>query len=289
MCCSEALGCVCLSNVLKNIQRFVNRAAKGKPSSNPLARIELNALQRFGYAYATDLLRLLVQKGWLENVNINHICDFGTGIGGPALAVQDFFNVPPSQLTLLESHRFQAVRLQRLFPQGKVIKGDGLAWLERQCRKKYDLITTFMLGPGDEEGALALAFILQALASLSSRGRLLICSDTATMRGVQQVLENMQGVCCKWLVDEPNTCLPVCVVVSKSTRDNIETAGLPAMRLSAPIVKSAEIPDAQGYYEIEHYCLTTEFERAYLQATIQAFEAESPEHPGIAAMKKLLD
>lgn len=276
-----------MSNVLKTIQRLVNRAAKGGHRPDTLARDELNALQRFGYAYVTELLGLLVQKGWLDKININHICDFGAGTGGPALALQDFWEMPPSRLTLLEAHHRQADRLKRLFPQSQVIVGDGLEWLGQHC-KQYDLITAFMLGPEDDEGALALAFIPKALASLSEQGRLFICSDTATMHGVQQVLENTGDVCCNWLVGEPNTYLPVCVVVSKATRGNIATAELPAMRLPKPIIQSAEIPDGQGHYELEQYCLTTDFERAYLQATIQAFEAEIPEHPGIEAMKKLL-
>ncbi len=255
----------------------------GKPAPG-LPKKPLHALQSFGMVYADMLLGALLGKGWLTRRQVRSVCDFGSGTGGPALAILAFFGLPADRLTLLESQETQAARLRELFPKSRVVAGNGLLWLG-SCRERYDLITAFMLGPDAGDG-LTLEFVQRALPRLTRTGRLLICTDTATMHGLRCVLGQVSGISCQWLVDEPD--LPLTVLVSKidgnGPPDNLGNVNLPESN-----IRSAEIADAHGHLETEHYCLATPFEKAYLRATIDAFEAETPTHPGIAQMKRLLD
>lgn len=267
------------------LTRLVCRLFHSFGQSAPgLPKRPLHALQLFGMAYADTLLGALSGKGWFTRRQVRSVCDFGSGTGGPALAMLAFFGLPAHKLTLLESHEPQAVRLRELFPKSRVVAGNGLLWLG-SCRDRYDLITAFMLGPDADDG-LALEFVQRALPCLTRTGRLLVCTDTATMHGLRRVVGQVPGISCQWLVDEPD--FPLTVLISKidgnGSPDNWGNVNLPE-----PNIRSAEIADAHGHLETEHYCLATPFEKAYLRATIEAFEAEAPTHPGIAQMKRLLD
>ena len=267
------------------LMRLACRLSHSFKPAPGLPKKPLHALQLFGVAYADMLLDALSGKGWLTPRQVRSICDFGSGTGGPVLAMLAFFGLPAHKLTLLEAHESQAARLRELFPKSRVMAGNGLLWLG-SCRKRYDLITAFMLGP-DEDAGLALSLVRRALPRLNQTGRLLICTDTATMHGLRRVLGQVPGISCQWLVDEPN--LPLTVLVSKFGGKERQSDNLGGVNLPEPIIRSAEIADAHGNLETEHYCLATPFEKNYLCATIEAFEAEAPSHPGIAQMKRLLD
>jgi hypothetical protein len=249
-----------------------------------LVRLALHPLQAFGYAYASRLLAIGIHQGWLDT-DVKRICDFGAGTGGPALALQAVFQVPAKNLILLEPHAAQASGLRRLFPKSDVHEGDGLSRL-KSGRETYDLISAFMLGPNDADDGMVAQFIRCALPKLAQGGRLLICSDVATMQAVQHVLLRITGLRCRWLIQDE---LPVTVIVEKLATTHPNTLSQKAVVLPSPRVKSAWIPDWKGELAMEHYCLSTPFEKAYLQATIEAFEWERPTHPAIPAMKTLLE
>lgn len=248
----------------------------------------LHPLQAFGYGYASQLLAKLSRQGILDASRIQSVCDFGTGTGGPALAMQDFFQLPAQKLSLLESHAAQVESLRQLFPQSNVYYGDGITWLSRTHRQ-YDLMSAFMLGPDYENEGLVSEFVRLALPRLTTHGLLLICSDVATMHGVKVCLENTAGIDCHWLVmDDGAECLPVTVAVKKSAANLPISLSMETVRLPSPCIKRAWVPDWRGEFAMEHYCLSTAFEKAYLKATIESFEFVRPEHPAIAHMKAVL-
>lgn len=249
-------------------------------------------MQAFGYAYAMRLLTLAEQQGILQVGSVKHVCDFGTGTGGPALALQQFFQLPASRLTLLEEYSPQAVLLRRLFPKGKICLTNGLSWLEANANQQFDLISAFMLGPDYEGDGLVVRFLEQALSCLSPAGALLICSDTATMQVVQNVLRDKPELNCYWLLDESpmshdDVSIPITVIVRPAKTSTMPMQNR-TVELPRPVFKSAMIPDAQGEWAMERYCISTQFERAYFQATIDTFEHIQPNHPAIEPMRRIL-
>jgi hypothetical protein len=248
----------------------------------------VHALQRFGYAYTWGLLEAVVALEWLNPAYVQQVCDFGTGTGGPAMAVRDYFRLTSAQLQLLESDPTQVAFLKRIFPQAHIDAQDGLKWLQ-ECLTKQDLICAFMLGPEYENEGFVAQFVDQALARLSDRGRLLIASDVATMCVVKALLARMPEVTARWLADSVwLETMPVTAVLSYTQVPASEVGGT-AMRLPEPVIQSAMMPNAKGELALESYCLATPFEKAYLEATIAAFESQSPDHPAISEMKRLLD
>lgn|GEM_PF-2147631 len=246
----------------------------------------VHPLQAFGYRYAMRLLDLLVNHGLLDADQIQTICDFGAGTGGPTLALCDFFKCPMRNLTALESYAPQVRMLQALLPEAQIYDGDGLDWLS--CyHQTYDLITAFMLGPDDENHQLASHFLNEAISCLKPNGKLIIGSDVATMQGVLSIVRKMTELRCDWLIPDIDAVLPVTVVIAKES-DPIANNGCENIILPEPVVIKCSVPDAQHRWETETYCLSTAFEKAYLQATIDAFIFQAPEHPAIPVMQALL-
>ena len=243
-------------------------------------------LQAFGYRYAMRLLDLLVNHGLLDADQIQTICDFGAGTGGPTLALRDFFKCPTRNLTALESYAPQVRMLQALLPEAQIYDGDGLDWLSGH-HQRYDLITAFMLGPDDEDHQLVSHFLNEAIACLKPNGKLIIGSDVATMHGVLSIVRKMTELRCDWLIPEIDAVLPVTVVIAQEG-DQTANNGCENIILPEPIIIRRSVPDVQHHWETETYCLSTAFEKLYLQATIDAFIFQAPEHPAIPVMQALL-
>ncbi len=204
------------------------------------------------------------------------------------MAVRDFFRLTPAQLQLLESDQTQVAFLERIFPQSHIHPQDGLTWLYK-CQTHQDLICAFMLGPEYEHEGFVAQFIDRALARLSVQGKLLIASDVATMHVVREVLALMPQITARWLADLAwLETMPVTVILyhAQGAEPALDET---APWLPEPIIQTAMMPNAKGEWALESYCLSTPFEKAYLQATIAAFESQSPRHPAICEMKALLD
>lgn len=247
--------------------------------------IALDPIQRLGYEATSSILAIATEAGYIEPHRIQGICDFGAGTGGPTLALRDFFKLSETQMTLLEENHPQCRRLQKLFPNSKVLAEDGLSWLAKTNHAK-DLITGFMLGPDHAGIGLAAEFIAKALSCLSPHGTLIITSDTATMHQVSQSIKELPQLTCHWGLD---TTLPVTVIISKAPiTDKPSWALEPFPQLPAPVIKKIDIPEVKGLWSTEEYCLATDFEKAYLQATIETFELITPKHSAIPYLKALL-
>ncbi|HEY9687570.1 MAG TPA: class I SAM-dependent methyltransferase [Coleofasciculaceae cyanobacterium] len=246
-------------------------------------------MQSFGYRYACQLLQRAVRNHDLDPNCIHSVCDFGSGVGGPALATQAFFNLPAHQMTLLEEDPRQVRGLHKLLPGAEILEGDGLQWLAA-TQKQFDLITAYMLGPDFHHSGLAEGFIHAATACLSSHhGKLLIATDIATMHVVKNVLKTLPNIACHWLIPDEDQGIPMTVFVSKTNPNNNATAApITDMLLPAPVLANIQIPDHGGQWTTETYSLSNRFERDYLRATIATFEALTPNHPGLPHLKHLL-
>jgi hypothetical protein len=253
-------------------------------------------MQIFGYRTTLDLLGMLAREGVIHPRAIRTACDFGAGVGGPSLATQRFFRLPDSQLTLLESDPLQLKILRRLFPKSPVLAGDGLAHLSAgsstafsaSTDERFDLMTAYMLGPDYHGDGSAMAFLEAALPALSPLGILLVTSDTATMHTLKKACVLFPDIHCRWFLPAPEQCLPVSVVISReSERLNNDR---PSITLPTPVLKTIALPNAsQETMTEETFPLTNRFERAYLKATIQTFEALTPHHPALPAMRQMSD
>ncbi len=152
----------------------------------------LDNSQKFVAGIAYQILTITGELGYIQPGEISSVCDFGSGAGGPLIALKRFFNLPPGHLQALEQDPAQARQIIQngILPSSDVQIGDGLAYL-RQGRQKYDLLTAFMLGP-DESGVLANALFKEVPRSLSPHGKLLVYSDIGTMPVVRKCCEEQQ-------------------------------------------------------------------------------------------------
>jgi hypothetical protein len=103
------------------------------------------------------------------------------------------------------------------------------------------------------------------------------------MTVAQRILSSIPAIHCQWLCQED---IPVTVIINHRKQGPTSQTHI---ILPEPIIISASIPDAKGHWEMETYCLSRQFEKDYLQATIEAFKVEAPEHPGILPMQDLLN
>jgi hypothetical protein len=256
----------------------------------PFRRLEhlllCHPMQSFGYRYACQLLQIAVHNHYLDPILIRSVCDFGSGVGGPALATQAFLNLSAHQMTLLEEDPRQARGLHRLLPGAEIWEGDGRQWLT-STKNQFDLITAFMLGPDFEDSGLVEGFIHAATACLAPHGKLLIATDVATMHVVKTVLQSLPNLACQWLIPAERQSFPVTVILSQT--DDMSATPSANVELPAPILASIQISDHSGQWATETYSLSNRFERDYLRATIATFEALTPRHPGIPHLQHLLE
>jgi len=254
-----------------------------------LTALTLNPIQQLGYDYGSQLLAIAAAKNLIQPEAIEFICDFGAGTGGPSLALRDFFQTTDKRLTLLEADIPQAKTLEKLLPDSHLVAGDGLGWLSSPLssdKPPQDLISAFMLGPDYENLGLVQSFMQHALPALSPQGRLLICSDTGTMHTVKRCLQNTPHIAAYWLLPDESANLPTAVVIAEqhsSTSVNIPDEP----ELPKTIIRKIDIPEADGFWTTETYCLATTFEKAYLHATIKTFELVTPEHPALPFLQDL--
>jgi precorrin-6B methylase 2 len=275
------------AHLLQDVARLLSVGIAGRR----LGHLALcHPMQAFGYRYAFRLLRIAVRRRYLSPRPIQAVCDFGAGVGGPALATQSFFKLPASQMTLLERDPQQVRVLEKLLPGAEVIEGDGLPWLA-STPQQFDLITAFMLGPDFQPGGLAENFIRTAAIRLPAHGKLLIATDAATMQVVQNTLETLPNIVCRWLIPEARQVLPVTVIVSKASRLNArpEACAKAEIIIPEPVLASVRMPDDSGQWATETFPLSNRFERGYLHATLAAFEALTPGHPAVPHLRQLLE
>ena len=235
-------------------------------------------MQRFGYRYASALLRQVLKQGALNPKKVHSICDFGAGLGGPSLALQNRFSKYLKRFVLLEENTLQARFAQKILPAVEISQRDGLSCL-RQTEQRFDLITAFMLGPDYYDDGLVQDFIAVASQRLTEQGAILIASDVATMKVVQSQIKTQYAGGSygqsTWILPKDdlglkrvsffqkclNPALPYAVIFKPQTQSSSELEFFPAL----PEPHFQMVGD-------NLYCLTTPFEWDYFWATIQTYQ-----------------
>jgi hypothetical protein len=253
-------------------------------------------MQRFGYRYASALLKQVLRQACIDPRQVHSICDFGAGLGGPSLALQSCFSQPLKQLVLLEANPLQSSFAKKLLLSAEVFQGNGLDWLER-TERRFDLITAFMLGPDYDDDGFVRHFLAAALNRLNEKGSLLIASDVATMQVVQGYLqEQLVMEQCFWvnptelkkgmkhsLKNYFSTSFPYTVIFSKEGDAKLQKTSMEVSfpKLPAPVFYTSSINQ-------EVYCLSTAFERKYLKATFKTYQQFNSGHSIDANLQQLL-
>ena len=190
---AEFITSIC--NELPKMVDPVESMYHGKPASSAIVDITkapgyeaLNRLQQHGARRTSQLLAMAEGIGHIDSGRIKSVCDFGAGIGGPTFALRHHFRLPERSVTALERRDSEIITQSGILPKAQVITGDGLAHL-RSGEKQYDLITANMLG-SDAKGSLFIYLVNAAKHSLSPEGKLLVCSDPATMETVKKLCES---------------------------------------------------------------------------------------------------
>jgi hypothetical protein len=258
-------------------------------------------MQRFGYRYASELLRRVLKKGCFDPRQIQSICDFGSGLGGPSLALQNCFSQSLKYLVLLEENALQASFARKILPHTECHIGDGLAWL-KNTEKRFDLITAFMLGPDYHNEGLVQDFLMLASQRLTDRGAILIASDVATMAVLQSWITALHAEqklsAVQWIIPQVKltakfvkrfsffqSCsapsIPYAVILKSHTALSVQTLTSPLEMPSLPE------PCFQCVGE-DLYCLTTPFEWDYLKATLKTYRKFDVKHSETELLRQLL-
>jgi len=241
-------------------------------------------MQRFGYQYASELLRQAFKKGCFDPRQIQTICDFGAGLGGPTLALKNCFSESLERLVLLEENALQASFARKTLPQSECHVGDGLAWLNN-TEQHFDLITAFMLGPDYGDEGLVQDFLTLASQRLTDRGAILIASDVATMTALQSRITALQS---KQKVSAVHWITPHAKLSAKSTKrfsffQRVRPSSIPyavILKLQTPTdfqrpvltLAPPSLPDPIFHRVGEElYCLTISFEWDYLNTTLKTY------------------
>jgi len=143
---------------------------------------KLESFQKNRAKSTFELINYLIDNKKINPAEIKEVCDFGSGTGGPCLAILKCFNLVPSSLVAVENSINSANEIisKRILPQQSVITIDGLEYLS-SGKRQFDLITANMLDP-DFGNGLFLDFLKSASKSLKNGGKLLINSDVCTMK-----------------------------------------------------------------------------------------------------------
>jgi SAM-dependent methyltransferase len=86
----------------------------------------------------------------------------------------------------INTESVQAGKSLSSFPEGKVIRTDGIAYLKSLPEASLDLVTASMLGP-DIQGNLCREFLNACKHALKPEGVVLVSTDLVTMETVQRV------------------------------------------------------------------------------------------------------
>lgn len=121
------------------------------------------------------------RRGQLDLSETREMLDFGTGFGGPTLALVELAILNGGNVTGVDEKDNITGSLsdEKILDGDHYIIGDGLKVLENAA-SGYDLITAFMLGP-DIDGQLSIKLIDLSRQSLKPKGKLLITSDHITI------------------------------------------------------------------------------------------------------------
>lgn len=159
------------------------------PENNPVFA-HLHSFHRRGATAAATVLNLSEGLGHLDLSKSKRILDFGAGSGGPTLALAELAKLNGGTVDAIESKPRLARDIVDLgiLPAERVITGNGIEAL-RTTPEKYDLITSFMLGPDDSDGSLARALLDSGRHALVPGGSILITSDVNTIATVKRVCE----------------------------------------------------------------------------------------------------
>ena len=255
-------------------------------------------MQRFGYRYASELLRQAFKKGCFDPKRIQSICDFGSGLGGPSLALQNCFSQSLKHLVLLEENALQASFARKILPHSESYVGDGLTWLEN-TEQRFDLITAFMLGPDYNDDGLIQDFLMLASQRLMKHGAIFIASDVATIKIVQswmialhaeQKLSSAQWIMpqvkssskrLSFFQSDRASSIPYAVILKSHVDLNVQT-------LASPFeVPSLPEPRFQCVGE-DLYCLTIPFEWDYLKTTLKTYREFDSTEPETERLRQLL-
>lgn len=178
-----------LVKLVKRPTLSVERRTIVTVEGNPIFT-NLHSFHRRGATTAAAILNMGEGFGYLDLSKAKRILDFGAGSGGPTLALTELTRLNGGTVDAVEANSASAQDIVSLgiLTADQVIVGDALETLQTTS-EKYDLITSFMLGPDDQQGSLTRALLYSSRNALEPGGSILITSDTSTMATVKQVCE----------------------------------------------------------------------------------------------------
>jgi len=151
-------------------------------------------MPKFGAMLAASRLLLCETLGFLNLSDAKRIVDFGAGRGGPTFALALLAEQNGGQVDAIEAESTRVAILEKTgMTESLPVRthtADGIAWLAERAHEgsRYDLITSFMLGP-DKHGYLSQALLDVSQEALASGGILLIVSDPDTMDAARAVCD----------------------------------------------------------------------------------------------------
>jgi hypothetical protein len=177
----------------------------------------LRSFHRRGATTAATILNMSEGFGHLNLSKAKRILDFGAGSGGPTLALVELAKLNGGTVDVVEASPIFAQDIidSGIISPDRVIIDDGLKVLQTTS-EKYDLITSFMLGPDDLQGSLTRTLLNNSRNALNPGGSILITSDTSTMTTVKRVCEQ-EGMPHDYIQGVPlggNDFLPNAVIAS---------------------------------------------------------------------------
>jgi tRNA1(Val) A37 N6-methylase TrmN6 len=142
---------------------------------------------------AAEILNEYSAASYIDLSKVRHAIDFGSGGGGPTLALVQLGRTFGTEVEAVEKDQrpFDELIKRGVLSAGSAHLTDGIDFLAMDSSaNKYDLITAFSLDPCFI-GRDMPRFLEAADHALSSNGRMLVYSDGATMTNLRQACNQL--------------------------------------------------------------------------------------------------
>ena len=152
----------------------------------------LNALQKFGYSRTLTLLKDLQDKKVITKAELSGpILDFGSGVGGSALALTNY----SSQVTAVDNNCDSVDILRETSWSNKlqtIVCSNGLRYMQEHP-SSYEVIYAAMLGPLDYNNQQFVEnFVKQTMRSIKKGGVIIVYSDPQSIQILRNTVSNFR-------------------------------------------------------------------------------------------------
>ena len=150
---------------------MADEVKESSSSSLHKGKLELEDAKVVGYELARTALLTASEHGYLDLSTIHRILDFGSGLGGPTLAIIDTTKPYKPHIDAIERQQIfvQLSSQLGILPSENIIHGNGIEYLKQFSQSgivPYDLITAFRLGP-DPQGRIFREIAASTITSLT--------------------------------------------------------------------------------------------------------------------------